>query len=631
MRLRFTRTQHSRLWVTLRVLSRMLVLTGRAAPLELRNLLLANVIIGAGPAVLLYLGKRVIDETIALAGEQTSITSYDAILATPALIWSIAGFIIVNILLDSVDTLRIFASTALRDRVLGTVKSRIHRKIAEFEDIALFESPELLDTLQLAQQSLPRFRQLSTALTEVTTGLFVMIPVLALSFSIAWWVPVVIFCSSVPSIWVQMHYGEQYWSIERSQTLQLRQLGIYERVLTEPNYAKDLRQLGLQQFFLNRWNWLFWKAFEETRQVRQRGSFVVIAWSALTGLGTGLPYLYVVAAALNGRYSPGDLALYAGLVFQVRRSLYALLGTTTNLQEIALSATAFFQLLDLKATLQRVQLLGAETAVTTPQHRDAAHEIAITDVSFAYPSRDSWAIQNINLKIRSGELVIVVGENGAGKTTLAKLLCRLYDPQNGAIRWAGKDIREFDLATLRREITVMNQDYARFPATLRENILFGALDQKADDNAILQVAEAAGLGPMLGGLPRGLDTPLSTELEHGIDPSGGQWQRLALARALLRQPQSKLVLLDEPTAALDPKTEHETFGIFREMARDKITIVISHRLALARLAHRIVVMERGRIVEMGTHELLMKQQGVYYELFMRQASSYLPEDRATTW
>jgi len=630
MRLRLPKNREDGFGVSSRILFRMVLLAIHSAPSELRNLLLANVVIGAGPVVLLYLGKRVIDETSRLAVVAGTTDSIGEIVDAPVLMWNIIGFVAVNILLDSVDTLRIFASMALRERLIGTVKSRIFRKIAQFDDIAIFENPDQLDTLQLAQQSVPRFRQLASVLSEVTTGLFVFLPVLALSLSIAWWIPLLIFCSSAPSIWTQMRYGEKSWNLERTQAGATRRMEVYEQILTGPEYAKELRQFDLQSHFLQRWNGLFWPAFDERRRVRRHGSLIVVSWSTLTGLGTGLPYLYVILEALNGKYTPGDLALYAGLVFQVRRSLYALLGSTTNLQEIALSVTALFQLLDLQSTLGSASMVTVPTGAGNSHAHTSREGITIAGVSFAYPGSDKLAVRDVNLRIRPGELVVVVGENGGGKTTLAKLLCRLYDPQNGAILWDGTDIRAMDLAVLRREIAVVNQDFARFPATLRENIEFGAVEQMGNNDSVLRAADGAMLELMIERLPRGLDTPLSKQLEHGIEPSGGQWQRIALARALMREPQSKLVLLDEPTAALDPKTEHEMLGLFRNMARDKIAIVISHRLALARLAHQVVVMEHGRIIELGTHEQLMERKGVYQTLFMQQASSYLPDDQSKT-
>jgi ATP-binding cassette subfamily B protein len=602
----------------IRTLWRCVLLAARADPVALFIVTLVNILFGAGATILLWLGKIVIDEVTRLIRMPGSLDFWSVLYSQPELLLAVAGFVMLTIGLDAAETIGVFYFSTLRDRMEEAIKKSIYQAISAFDDIALFETPDLLNIKQMAEQSIPRGRLFVNVLTNLFTGVAVVVPVLALSFSISWWVPVVIFFSAVPLVYTQMYYENRTWSVEQAQAGIVRQMRACEQVLTGETYAKEMRLYRLQTFFLQRWSRLFEKAFHEMQQVRLQGVRSILIWSLFSGLGAAIPYMYVIAVALRGGYTLGDLALYAGLVFQARRSLKIFVGNTGNLHDVLLGADAIFRLLDLQPTM------GGDSEQRLPVPFISGHGcLSMDNVSFTYPGSTTEVLHDINLSIHPGEVVVIVGENGAGKTTLVKLLCRLYDPQSGLITWDGKDIRSLDLETLRQRIAVVMQDYACFPSTVRENIGLGLLERLSDEISVRAAANAAGLTLMIDHLPNKLDTPLSKQLEQGVDLSGGQWQRIAMARALMRHPQAQLLLLDEPTAALDPHIEHEMIELLRSMTEGKMSVIISHRLALARMADKIVVISQGRIAENGSHEELMAQRGLYYDMFTRQASRYI--------
>ncbi|GHO84916.1 ABC transporter ATP-binding protein [Dictyobacter formicarum] len=578
-----------------------------------------NLAVGAGPAVLLWLGKVVIDQ-IASFGRTTSL-DWGLLTGNHApLMWSMVGFVVINLILDSVETFGSFQLSSLRDQLNASSQQLLFTKVSSFTGVEIFESPQLLNLITLAENSIPKLQYLAIVVYNLMTGAFVLVPTIILSASLAWWVPLLIFVVSIPSVYVQLDYETRQWSVESAQATTVRKMNAHAEVLIKPAFAKDLRMYGLAPYFLQSWRTLFMAAFAEMRALRRQGTTRTLFWSLLSGIGTGLPYLFVVLEALQGHLTIGDVALYAGLVFQVRRSLYMLITNTTQLQQISLGANAFFELLDYEDTG------NANVARESEEERsdkvEGAPGIELIDVSFTYPGAVQPALREINLSIAPGETLVIVGENGAGKTTLAKLLCRLYRPSAGKILWNSNDYSSMDIHAFRQNVAVVFQDFARFPATLRENIGFGRLSALSDDEAVLSAAGKGGLRDLITGLPRHLETPLSKQLDDGVELSGGQWQRVAIARALMR-PTAQFVILDEPTAALDPHTEYEALEVFRNMAQEKTALIVSHRLALARIATKIIVMERGQIVEQGTHDELMKAGQRYWSMFTRQASSYL--------
>ena len=614
---------------TFQALWRSLGLIIKAAPIELRNLILLNIIRGGAPSAVLFLDKLIIDEVSRLLSQTQTAQPFALMLSHPILLWSIGGVLSLKLIGDSLETMSSFAATSLRDRVQGFVEGKVLEKVANFDDIALFENPDLLNIVELAKTGVSKIQQLAFTLSMTITGIFIFIPSISLAATIAWWVPVLMLISSSPSIYIKRKYSRIIWRVQKKQAKITREMNLSARVLTGEEYAKELRLFGLQELWLKRWQSQFLQFFSEMQRIRKKGAIVVLFWSVFSRIGVALPFVYVVMGALGGRYTLGDVALYSGLIVQVEQSLQLLIGNYTNLYDISLGVSPIFQLLELKPELQSP--LG-DVASRLPLLEDGRQDarptkdkvgIEIKHLSFCYPGSKKSTVEDINLTINQGEMLVLVGENGAGKTTLGKLLGRLYDPTSGTIAWNGKDLRSYSLAYVRSRIAVVMQDYARFPSTVRENVGFGDLLSLSDDTAINEAISEAGISAKVNSLAAGLETPLGKQLEDGIDLSGGQWQRIAIARALMRLSTAEMLIFDEPTAALDPKTEHEIYSIFRQIAAGKTTIVISHRLGLAKIADRIAVMENGKIAEIGTHDELIASNGIYCSMFTRQASSYI--------
>lgn len=603
----------------LQALYRSVQLVMQAAPRELRNLALLNLLTGAGPSISLVLSKIVIDEASRLVDQGVTDDPVALVLANPLLLWSIVGAIALNLIVDSVDSVGNALFASLRDRVQGFVQGRVLEKVAAFDDIALFEMPELLNLLELSEKGIQRIQRLSFIVAATMMGAFTFIPSVLVSASIGWWVPLLLLAAAIPSIVVEMKHHKKSWRVEETQAGITRRMNIYAKTITSEDYAKEVRLFSLQSVLMDRWRDLFGQMFAKMEQVRREGAFAVFAWAVIGGVGIAFPYVYVILGILAGEFTLGDLALYTGIILQLRRSLYILIAHTGDIYDVALATSPIFQLLDLTPQL----CTGTQKRVQMSSALPAQQGIHVHQVTFTYPGSERPTLQNVSLTVRPGEMVALVGENGAGKTTLAKLLCRLYDPTEGAIAWNGQDLRTLELEEVRSRIGVVMQDYARFPATLRENVGWGYRPKIQEDTAVHTVLQEAGIERLTETLEQGLDTPLGKQLENGMDLSGGQWQRVAIARALMRLSQVEFLVFDEPTSALDPKNEHELYHIFRTIARGRMAVVVSHRLALAKMADRIIVLEHGQVIEEGSHVALMALEGQYHTMFTRQASSYL--------
>lgn len=607
-------------------LSRSFSLLVQAAPREFSYFAVRNLVTGVGPSISLYLSKLVIDETTRLLSHGPLTHPVAVVSGHSLLLWSLGGMVGVNLAVDAIGTFGNALYAAMFDRVRGHIQDRVLQKVAYFNDIALFEIPELLNLLELTQKGISRIQQLGVTLVGVLAGIFTFIPSVVLAASLTWWVPLLLLTTSIPATVAEVRYRKKSWRVEEQQAGLTRELDLYARMMMGEAYAKEIRLFSLQGVLLDRWRHLFHRIFTMMQAVRQEEALTSLLWSGLSEICTMIPYVYVLLGVLQGTYTIGDIALYTGIIFQVQRSVEALFGSTGRIYDVILATVPIFQLLDLEP-----QLVSGYQAIAAsePSHGSSRSLppstpiLELRQVAFVYPGSDSPTLAQINLTIQQGEMVALVGENGAGKTTLAKLICRLYDPSDGLILWQGRDVRSLDLADLRSRIAVVMQDYSRFPATLRENVGWGYLPHLSQDSAVAQAMRGAGIEALIQELEQGLETQLGKQLEQGIDLSGGQWQRVAIARALMRLSDVDLLVFDEPTAALDPNHEHEIYQLFQTIARGRTSVVVSHRLALAKMADRIVVLEQGKIVEVGSHEELMAQGDRYHQMFTRQASSYV--------
>ncbi len=481
-------------------------------------------------------------------------------------------------------------------------------------DLAHFESAEFYDTLARAQNSGSnhpvRVIQTFTALFGQGVTLISLLGLL-LQFNVA--IVPLLFFTTLPSFWTSIVYsGRRFWMTRRS-TESERLSNYLQQVLTNPEFAKEVRLFNLGRHLLGEW--------QDLRTNFNRKSAAIAAeYARMRGLsgilvnsGFYLAYGWTLMRTIAGQISVGDFTMYTGAFSQSQQLLPAIMENIAKIYESNLYVSQYFDFLNLKP-----QVTNAPRPKPFPQ--PIKQGLSLQNVSFTYSGMTHPTLRNLNLDIAPGESIALVGLNGAGKTTLLKLLTRLYDVDSGVITIDGIPLPEIKLSELHTKIGVLNQDFARYQLTVQDNIGFGNLNQRENRLRIKQAAIDSGANRVVETLSQGYQTRLGKMFKGGVELSGGQWQKIGMARAFMTD--APILILDEPTAALDAIAEYELFEKFRELTAGKMTFFVSHRFSTVQLADRIVVLENSGIVEVGSHSELMTHNGLYAEMFRKQASSY---------
>jgi ATP-binding cassette, subfamily B, bacterial len=566
--------------------------------------LIARVIAAILPPALFWVSKLIIDLIVKI------VTTHQPVGAR--LWWLVAAEFGLAVCTGLVGRLIDYLDTLLAGKYMNYISVRVMEHASSLDLIA-YEDPVFYDRLERARvQATDRLymiqaigRLIQQMITTITLSITIML------FSP--WLLLLLIAGVIPAFIGETHFAFLGYAKNFRQTPVRRQLD-YLRILGgSKEAAKELKLFGLRGFLTGRFKGLSDQVYDEDIALARRK---FVAGSALSMIGTAgyyTAYVYAVWRTVTGVFSLGTLTLLANAIREASSNLQQTFSTLSTIADQALFLTDLIAFFEMKPTIR-----SKANALSAP--RPIREGFEFRDVSFRYPGSPRLVLNGLNFHLRPGERVALIGENGEGKTTIVKLLTRLYDPVEGQVLLDGIDLREYDLEDLYREIGVIFQDFMRYEMTARENIAVGRIERMNDAELLQQSAEKSMATDVLRKLPAGYEQMLGRRFEGGVDLSGGEWQKVALARAYLRDAQ--VLILDEPTSALDARSEYEVFKRFAELTTGKMALFISHRFSTVRMADRIVVLENGRIAEEGDHDTLTSLGGRYAEMFELQAASY---------
>jgi ABC-type multidrug transport system fused ATPase/permease subunit len=559
------------------------------------------------PPAIAYVGKLIVDGVVEAARTGTA--------EARARVFTQVGL---EFLLMAASTLIARGQGLLRELLRANLGNVVNLKILEKAlslELRHFEDAEVYDKMQNARREASA-RPLSLALQafSILQNTLALAAYGVLLVRLSPWSVLVLLAASVPAFVAEARLAGESFRLNSWRAPEGRKLNYLEWILTRDTHVKEVKLFGLGPLILERYRALFQKFFDEDRKLAIKR----MAW----GFGLGLVslgafygcYLLVAGQAAKAAITLGDMTLYLAVFRQGQGSFQGILSSIGSIYEDALFMSNLFLYFSIPTGEPR-----RRPALSPPE--GPGNAIELRNVSFRYPGREAWALREINLTLKAGEKLGLVGENGAGKSTLVKLLLRLYEPTEGAILYGGVDVRDMEVMDLRRRIGAVYQDFARYQFSAGENIGVGDVAYIEDRQRIERAAERGGADSVIAALPKQYETFLGGWFEAGQELSAGQWQKIAVSRAFMRD--AEILVLDEPTASIDAQAEHELFQRFQSLAADRTAIIISHRFSTVRLADRIAVLHGGKLEELGTHRELLERNGRYAHLFHLQARGYL--------
>ncbi|HEY0996722.1 MAG TPA: ABC transporter ATP-binding protein [Gemmatimonadaceae bacterium] len=571
----------------------------------------------AVPVATLWVGKLIIDTVVGLATAPPGSRDLTGL-------WELVALELGIVAVAEV----IARGNALTESLLGDLFSnRVSVRLMEHAatlDLQQFEDPEFYDHLERARRQTTSRIGLLTQLLSMGQDFLTLLSLGGALAAYNAWLLLLLAVAVIPSFLGETHFASLTYSLLWKRTPERRQLDYLRYVGASSVTAKEVQLFGLAPWLIERYRTLSDAFYEENKALSVKRGVVGGALALIGTVGYYAAYVAILWSTVAGAITIGTLTFLAGAFARSRDLIQRLLLGASDVTEQALYLRDLFVFFDVRPTI--VSRPGA-LPVPSPIREGFVFE----DVGFRYPGSDRWAVRHVNLSLRAGERVAFVGENGAGKTTLTKLLARLYDPSEGRVLLDGVDLREYDLASLRAAIGVIFQDFVRYDMRFDENVGVGRIESVQEALAaaggasepptvVREAAERSLAASLLPRFAGGWRQMLGRRFEGGVELSGGEWQKVALARAYMRDAQ--LLILDEPTAALDARAEYEVFARFTELVGGRMAVLISHRFSTVRMADRIVVLEGGRVLEEGTHEQLLVMQGTYAELFHLQAAGY---------
>jgi ATP-binding cassette subfamily B protein len=558
----------------------------------------------AVPVAILYVGKLIIDEVVLLSKSNT---------ADHGFLWKlVAAEFALAIISDALSRAISLVDSLLGDLFSNYTSVRIMQHAATL-DLDQFEDSAFYDKLERArQQTVGRTILLSQVLTQVQ-DLITMAFLAAGLMAFNPWLILLLLVAIVPAFLGESYFNDRSYALTRGQTPERRELDYMRYLGASDETAKEVKLFNLSGFLIDRFTTLSNKFYADNKKLATRRAGWGVFFALLGSAGYYAAYVVMITRTVQGALTIGTLAFLAGSFRQLRGLLEGILSRFTSVSQGAIYLRDFFEFFEIEPKIKI-------NANPVPFPNPIKQGFVFENVGFRYHNSVNWANRHLSFTLQAGEKLALVGENGAGKTTLVKLLARLYDPVEGRILLDGIDLREYDIMDLRRNTGIIFQDFLRYQMSFAQNISVGNIDEK-DNRALIEQSAEKSLASLLAKkLPQQYEQALGRRFNNGVELSGGEWQKVALARAYMKEAQ--LLILDEPTSALDARAEYEVFQRFAELTKGKSAVLISHRFSTVRMADRILVLDKGQLIEIGSHEELLQQNGRYAELFHLQAKGY---------